>query len=451
MSNMDNDTVFTPVPESERSHWLGPATVFGGLEFAVPVIMVGATLAGSFGLLEVFFILLVGLVVVQWIGNALQGYLGAKTGRPASVIARTSFGAIQARFIVGLALVVLNMGWFGINTATAGNAISAVVGIDYNEQWLIWSVLTLIAGVIFSLPAVIGYSSMKWTDYFAVPAGLILIGSGVYFALSTTGWEGIFSWNPDSSMTIYGGISLVLGANVAQWLIASDYTRYSRPTIKDQSLIPLGIVVIGLFFFFTGAVMSVGIGEADIVNVMQELGFPFWGFIILFVALWTSQLVASYSIGLAAANMFNINSGKGRAILTLIGSLFGVLLALIGILNFFQAFLIILAVIYPAIAGIMFADFFFIRKQTWVDKQGWNWIATLSMVIGVGVGYLTQYTFPIGIPAIQSLLISMVVYIAAMKIQAKIKPNHFSELSNSFEKEIDKPVYITKTGEKGRH
>ncbi len=421
-----NDSPLSSVPASERNHWIVPASIFGGLEFSVPVIMVGATLAGSFSLLNVFWILVIGLVIIQWIGNTIQGYLGAKTGRPSSVIARSSFGSIQARFIVGLALVVLNVGWFGINTSVAGNALSAVFGINYTENWFLWAIITLIAGLLFALPAVLGYNSMKWTDYIAVPAGILLISGGVYYALRGEGWENILSWNPEPSITFFGAISLVLGANVAQWLIASDYTRYSKPTFRDQSLIPLGIVAIGMLFFLTGAVMSAGVGNPDIVAVMQDLGFPFWGFLILWIALWTSQIVASYSIGLAASNMLNVNTSKGRAVLTVTGSIIGVVLAIGGILDYFMDFLTIMAVIYPSIAAVMFADFFFIRKQEWVDNKGWNWIATIAILAGSLVGYITEYVVQYGIPALQSLIISGVVYLLVMKVKARIKPDHFT-------------------------
>lgn len=426
MEDKNLDSPLSAVPLSERKHWIVPASIFGGLEFAVPVIMVGATLAGSFSIMNVLLILIIGLVVVQWIGNAMQGYLGAKTGRPSSVIARTSFGSIQARFIVGLALVVLNVGWFGINTSVAGNALSATFGINYNENWFLWAIITFLAGILFAIPAVLGYNSMKWTDYIAVPAGILLVSGGVYYALRGEGWEKIFSWNPDPSITFFGGVSLVLGANVAQWLIASDYTRYSKPTFKDQSLIPLGIVIIGMLFFLTGALMSVGVGNPDIVAVMQDLGFPFWGFLILWIALWTSQLVASYSIGLAASNMFNIDTSKGRAILTIVGSLLGVILAIGNILNYFMDFLIVMAVIYPSIAAVMFTDFFLIRKQEWVDNKGWNWVATIAIIAGSLVGYITEYVEKFGIPAIQSLIISAIVYFLGMKIKGYIKPDHFT-------------------------
>ncbi len=327
VNSMENDQVLQAVPTDQRQHWLTPAMIFGGLEFTIPVLMVGATLAGSYGLSEIFFILILALFVIQWVGNALQGYIGAKTGRSSSVIARTSFGSVQARFIVGLTIFVVSLGWWAVQTSVAGNAISAMFGVDYTTQWGLWAFITVIAGLLFAIPSIIGYSSMKWTDYIAVPAGLLLIGGGIYYALKNTGWETLSHWNPEPTIGILAAISLVIGANVSQWVIASDYTRYAKPTIKDNILVPTGIVVVGFPLFIVGAVMSVGVGDADIVNVMMNLGFPVWGFLILWFATWTSQLVNNYSMGLALANMLNVNSNKGRALLTLGGTIIAIVVA----------------------------------------------------------------------------------------------------------------------------
>lgn len=172
------DEALAAIPENKRQHWLTPAMIFGGLEFTIPVLMVGATLAGSFGLSELFWVLLISLFVIQWIGNAISGYMGAKTGRSSSVIARTSFGAAQARFIVGLTIFVVSLGWWALQTAVTGNAISAMLGIDYENQFWPWAIVTIVAGLAFALPSIIGYNSMKWTDYIAVPAGLLLVAGG---------------------------------------------------------------------------------------------------------------------------------------------------------------------------------------------------------------------------------------------------------------------------------
>lgn len=422
----NKDSAISKVPISERQHWIVPTTIFAGLAFSVPGLMLGATLASEFSLVKVFWILIISLVVFLWWGNALQGYIGAKTGRSAAVITRASFGSIQSRFIVGIALLIVNIGWFGLNTAVAGNSLAIIFGIDYTEQWMLWAALTLLSGVLFALPAIIGYNSMKWTDYIVVPAGLLLIGAAVIFALRDTGLDTILAWNPEPSMTILIAINLMIGGNALQWLISADFTRHSKPKVKDQVIIPLGIIVTTFIFVFTGAIMSAGIGSADIVELMQGYGFPIWGFLILYSALWTSQLVTSYSIGLAASNMFNINKSRGRATLTFIGSLIGIIFAIMGILDHFVGFLSAFAIVFPPLAAVVFVDFLFIRGKSWQNSPGWNWMATIAIVLGGGVGFYTQYVYPVGIPAIQSLIISAVAYYVAMRIKKNVKPDVFT-------------------------
>jgi len=202
-SFMDQDQALDAIPENARQHWITPTMIFGGLEFTIPVLMIGAALTGSFGLSKILVILIIALFGFQWIGNTLQGYIGAKTGRSSSVIARSSFGAVQAKVIVGLTIFIVSLGWWALQTAVAGNAISAMLGIDYKNNWLGWAIVTVVCGFLFALPSIIGYSSMKWTDYIAVPAGLILIAGGIYYALRNTGWETITSWQPEPTMTIW--------------------------------------------------------------------------------------------------------------------------------------------------------------------------------------------------------------------------------------------------------
>ena len=172
--------------------------------------------------------------------------------------------------------------------------------------------------------------------------------------------------------------------------------------------------------------MSVGVGDADIVNVMLNLGFPVWGFLILWLATWTSQLVNNYSMGLAFSNLLNINSNRGRQVLTLIGTLIAIGVALAGILDYFEDFLYLTALVYPAIAGVMFADFFFLREQTWKNIERWNYMATIATVIGIVIGYYTQYVNAWGVPALQSLIAAFISYYLLMWIKSKIKPDEFT-------------------------
>ncbi len=55
-------------------------------------------------------------------------------------------------------------------------------------------------------------------------------------------------------------------------------------------------------------------------------------------------------------------------------------------------------------------------------------MATIALAAGVLVGYLTQYVWPFGLPAVQSLFVSGITYYVAMKGKARIAPDVFTEV-----------------------
>lgn len=420
------DEPMTPIPEEGRQSWIIPATITAGCEFCVPVMMVGATLIGSFGLKGMIPVVFFTFLALTWIGNSLNGYIGAKTGLSSSVIARQDFGDKQAKFIIAMVIGVVSMGWWAIQTATTGNALCAILGIDYNANRVAWAVITIIVGLLFAIPSIIGYSSMKWTDYFAVPCGLILCIGGVYLAFKNIGWNQIVSYQGTGDLSFAAGVATVLGLNVSQFVISADYTRYAKPKWKDNILIPLGVIVVGIPLVMIGGVMGVGHGTADIVAVMQNLGFPTWGFIVLWLASWTSQLVNNYTMGLSFSNILNVKSNKGRATVTFIATIISIILALWGILDHFTSLLSLASLLYPPIAAVIFVGFF-VRKEKWSDKTGWNFVATIALIAGLVVGYVSTYVVTIGIPPLQSLVITALVYYFAMKMKAKAAPDKFTE------------------------
>lgn len=219
----------------------------------------------------------------------------------------------------------------------------------------------------------------------------------------------------------------MIGVNVMQWVYAPDYTQHAKPRIWDNLLIPLGIVAVGFPLVFMETIMSVGVGDVDIVNVMLDLGFPFWGVLILWFLVWTSQLVNNYSMGLGLANIFNMNSNRQRAILTIIGIFVSIVIALAGILDYFMDLLNVSAIVVPAIASVVIVDYFFIRNQKVIMNAGWNWVATVGLILGTIVGYVFQYVIQFGLPALQSLVLAGVVYYFGMKIKEKVAPDHFTD------------------------
>jgi cytosine permease len=392
---------------------MGPAMIYAGCEFCIPVMMVGSGLIGSFGLADIMLLVIAGTMII-WVGDTLQAALGGITGRPSTVIGRCSLGTVQSRVLMSLLLFINGVGWWGLQTAVTGNAICAMFGIDYvTERWL-WAAITIAAGLIFAVPSVLGYSTMKWTDYLAVPAGLAILCIGVYLSISSIGLEGIFSWSPERTMPLSMAFAVVMGPNVCQWVMISDYSRYCKPSVKDAVLMPIGVVIVGIALMSLGALMGVGGGSYDIVQVLVALGFPSLGFLLLWLAQWTTQLVNCYSSGIALCNMFNVESGKGRMKLTMLSAIVGIVVALTGIIDYFVGFLNALGVILPPIGAVMVFDYFLYRKR-WEETEGWNIIATVAIALGIALAAVTSYIYPVGIPAVQGYLLAGAVYIALMK------------------------------------
>lgn len=410
------DEPLKAIPLDQRQHWLTPAMIFGGLEFCVPVMMIGSTLIGSFSIPSILILAIITMLCVTLPINAVSGYVGAKTGKSSSVSARLCFGDKQARFLVGVAIAVVVLGHWGMQTAVAGNAICALLGVDYTVSRGIWAIVTVAVGLIFAIPSIMGYASMKWTDYIAVPAGLLLCIFGVYLAFKTTGFHEIMAFKPAvGGLSLIAGINLIASLNSAQSVIAMDYTRFAKPTWSDNIKIPFGIIGVGLPLIMVGSMMAIGNGTPDIVKVMSDLGFPVWGFLVLWLSTWTSQLVNNYSAGLSLANAFNANSNKGRMIVTFGATLFATVLALMGILEHLTDLYAVTGLVFPAIAGVIIADFFLREKGFEYEAGDWNWMATVAVAVGGLVGFLTTYVVVIGIPVAQTLVVTIAIYYGIMK------------------------------------
>lgn len=421
-----NEAGIQPIPLNKRESWVNAALMWAGCEFAISVIMTGSGIISSFNLKEFVLILLFSLIVITWVSDGLNSYLGALTGRSSSVIARASFGAAQSKYVISFFIMLNLIGWWAIQTSITGNAICTMFNIDYTQEKAIWILATVIAGFLFALPPVLGYTSMKWVDYIAVPGGIFLCITGFYLSVRDVGWNTIVNLQPQRTMLTTEAISLIVAANVSQLVIMADYSRFCKPRFRDSFLVPIGVLIVGFILFMMGAVMGVGKGTFDIVAIMKNLGFGWWGFLILWLAQWTSQLVCVYSMGLCISNMFDAQTEKQRKIYTTLGSLIALIIALWGILEHFMNFLYLTGLIFPAVGAIMVTDFFLISERTWRDRKKWNWTATISMMAGIIVGYYTQYIRPWGIPAVQSYFVSAILYYVLTCIKVKIVPDEYS-------------------------
>jgi cytosine permease len=105
---------------------------------------------------------------------------------------------------------------------------------------------------------------------------------------------------------------------------------------------------------------------------------------------------------------------------TLAIGLLGTLLSVLGILDRFVDFLTVLGVVFPPILGIMLVDYLLLRThRAALDKSralgqlpgdsetpAIGWTAIIATLVGSVVGLMTEW----GVPTINSLLVSCVIY-----------------------------------------
>ncbi len=79
--------------------------------------------------------------------------------------------------------------------------------------------------------------------------------------------------------------------------------------------------------------------------------------------------------------------------MTLVAGLIGTIIAATGIIFKFQSFLSFLGIAVPAIAGIMWCEYYFIQGRTYKHREGINWIAVISWLIGFAASYYSSNKF----------------------------------------------------------
>ena len=419
MAGSDDDFALGRVPVDARHGWWSVGVQRFGQISALSQFLLGATLGYGMTFWSAFWALTIGAVILELV-CILVGVIGCREGMQTSMIARwTGFGQ-GGSAVVGVAIGISLMGWFGIQSAVSAEALVNLVGIL--PQWA-WS---LIFGLVVTLVAVSGFTSMKWVAYVTVPAFLALVAWSVGAELAHHDLGAlVLSEPPGPRLSVLEGTTLVAGSFMVGAVVAPDMTRFNRNTadVIKQTLfgITLGEYVIGL----AGVLLAHAVGSDSIVMiVISSVGWVG----LLVIVLGTSKINDwnLYSAGLGIVNFAGTVLGRdiNRRTVTLVVGTVGSVLAAGGILDRFTDFLILLGVVFPPISGIMIAEYFVVKRwrpeldasraNAAMPKSAPTWVpATLVIwVLAALVGQFESW----GLPSINSLVVGFLLYVAAGKL-----------------------------------
>ena len=361
--------------------WYSLAGIWFGGIVSVPALLVGSTLIASLSFNYSIWAGLIGFSFVVLFMSLLS--IAAVEKRKATVsLAASSFGVKGAKLIVGLVIGLSTLGWFGIQSNIAGASFSKILVEMNGPEIPVW-ISSVFWGIIMVLTAVFGFKYLKWLNYVAVPAIVLLLAYGLFIVFQEHSFQEILNFKPSEPMPLLQAIGFTIGFISVGGVISPDYNRFAA-TKKDAILGSIfGIIPSALCLLAIGAILAITQGTYDIVEIFSSLGFPFFAMSILILATWTSNVMNVYSSGLAFNDLFNL-SIAARSKTTLFVGLVGILLAAIGILSHFMSFISLLTITITPIAGVMISDYF-ISKTYQETPENINWKGVFSWISGVVV------------------------------------------------------------------
>ena len=352
------------------------------MSMEVSTYMLAASLiAGGMNWKQAIGTILLGNLIVL-IPMILNAHAGAKYGIPFPVFVRASFGLHGAN-IPALLRAFVACGWFGIQSWIGGQAIAAMVHVLWPATaampWVLWACFLgfwlLNMAVVWN-----GVESIRFLQSFSAPFMLIMSFTLLFWMLHKAGGFGPMLSTPSrfhSTGSFLHFFFPSLTAMVGYWATLSlnipDFTRYAKS--QDSQIIgqAFGLPVAMTLYSFIGIAVtsaSAVIFGAPIWNPIDLLA-RFDQPLVAFLAM-IALLVATLNVNIGAnvvspSNDFSnlrpslISFRTGGLITGFLGLAMMPWKLLSSFHNYIFGWLVGYSGLLGPVAGIMVADYFFIR------------------------------------------------------------------------------------------
>ena len=426
-----------PTKESERTWtWVNISALWVGMAVCVPAYLLASGLIaqGMSGWQAMATVLLGNLIVLA--PMILIGHAGTRYGVPFPVLLRVSFGTIGAR-LPGLLRGLVACGWFGIQTWVGGfaiyqilNAVSGQAFIGAPLPFIDIDIAQVVCFLIFWAVQVYfiasGIESIRWLETLAAPFLILAALALLAWAYVKGGGFGTILSQPSQFvaggmregqfwMVFWPGLTAMVGFWSTLSLNIPDFTRFARSQ-RDQVIgqalgLPIPMALLAFVSVAVTSATAVVFGETiwDPVVLAGKMGgtAAIIGLVFLLLATLTTNLAANV---VAPANGFS-NIAPRRISFRMGGFItagLGIAIMPWKLLESAGAYLFIWLVGYSSllgpIAGILIADYFFIRKCNldtasfymrggeYEYHNGWNPVAIVALILGIAPsmpGFLT--------------------------------------------------------------
>tara|TARA_R110002126_G_scaffold3263_1_gene18403 strand:- start:105472 stop:106977 length:1506 start_codon:yes stop_codon:yes gene_type:complete len=417
-----------PTQAADHSwNWQAIASLWVGMVVCVPTyLLAGSLVSEGMAWWQAILTILLGNCIIL-IPMMLLGHAGAKHGIPFPVLLRSSFGTVGAK-IPALLRGLVACGWFGINTWVGGSAIYIIFN-NLLGGALESDALPVLGINIFQLGSFLlfwlahiwfirnGTESIRWLETLAAPFLLIMGLALLAWAYVQAGGFGDMLATPSKFvsggeregqfwMVFFPSLTAMVGFWATMALNIPDFTRFAKSQ-KDQFIgQAIGLPLPMALFAFIGVAVSSAtftiFGEViwDPVQLAGRMG----GFstVIALIGLVIATLTTNLAANVVAPAYGFSNLSPNRISLKMGGYItagIGIAIFPWKLLETAGGFLFTWLIGYSAllgpIAGIMLADYFFVRRTNLaVDDlyktngayshcgSGWNFAGILALILG---------------------------------------------------------------------
>ncbi|NEA40995.1 cytosine permease [Streptomyces sp. SID11385] len=414
-----DDHALARVPAAARYHWFSVATQRFGQLSTLASFLIGATLGFGMTFWKAVLAITLGAVVLE-VMTVFTGMIGQREGLSTSVLARwTGFGAGGAS-LIGLAIAISAIGWFGIQNAVSADGLVDLVGGLPAWGW------SLVCGVVITAIVVYGVGSMAWAAYVTVPAFLAMAGWSIAVELSKHDLGALTHASPAGPpLSLLEGTMIVAGGFIVGAVITPDMSRFNRTSgdVVKQTVVGISVGEYGIGLI--GVLLALALRTNDVIAIVTSTS-GFLGTLIIVAATIKVNDWNLYAASLGVVNFVDQTFGKrvGRGPVTVVIGLLGTVLGAVGVLDSFTGFLNLLGVLFPPIAGIMITEYFVARvwRRDLDDSRAAGtlperapvWVPA-SLVVWLIAALIGEYV-DWGLPSINSVVVAMVLYALAARL-----------------------------------
>ncbi|PLT33742.1 cytosine permease [Bacillus sp. V5-8f] len=404
---VDLDFSLQAVPASHRNGFWRMLVVMLGFTFFSASMLSGGTLGLGLTMPEFIMIVLAGNLILGAYTGALA-YIASKTGLSTHLLTRYAFGE-KGSYLSSFLLSATQIGWFGVGVAMFAIPVQKVTGIDT-------TVLVLIAGLMMTGTAFFGMKALAILSFIAVPAIVALGGLSALKAIDTVGgFQALMQHQPTETISLAAALTICVGSFISGGTLTPDFTRFANTKKTSVCTTVIAFFIGNSLMFAFGAIGAIATGKSDISEVMFLQGLIIPAIIVLGLNIWTTNDNSIYASGLGISNITKIKKSK----VVIFNGILGTVLAM-WLYDNFVGFLTLLGSTLPPIGAIIIADFFILNRGKYkeFDKMKFkavNWTAIASWAIGAALG-----KFAPGIPPLNALIGTAVVYVVLTLIVKKL-------------------------------